>query len=435
MGLFGSAKTDIIKQRSDGIVVAVTGGKAALKCELISMEEDEKNMTYPMVMTLNGVPLVQMHPSYCPTCCGLLATGYGLDSVKCPELAAISEKLNSGFEGIGEEFEVLRPLIGLLEDGIYLIRDTQTFPVDGDRHFFWDVPDELTYYTAFSDEFYFSELWKCADSESAFIYPTQSRDRYDESRVQHYIDLFSSGRPKPRAVAFNAMKGLSALLDGHHKACAAARLHAPLDTIVITKGHLCGARNNIHIGFTCDTETEYDVPMNKESGIPSKLYKQFAEQLARAFARKKNPPPELYKGVTAESRFTVREWEKCYTESVDCYPTAYQLAAESACGFGDIGGMTVEEIYSYVFEQEDPVFYARTLMSRFVRTNDSRTRELLTKFARLPFSGDTKQIIASALRCMMNMKDEETEKLFIDFVVYGDDYLSDIAKDYWEDAD
>ena len=31
-------------------------------------------------------------------------------------------------------------------------------------------------------------------------------------------------------------------------------------------------------------------------------------------------------------------------------------------------------------------------------------------------------------------KDDETEKVFIDFVVCGDDYLADIAKDYWEDV-
>ncbi len=76
MGLFSNTKINIIEKVPDDIVIAVTGAKAALKCELISMEENEKYMTYPMVMTLNGIPLMEMHPSYCPTCYGLLATGY-----------------------------------------------------------------------------------------------------------------------------------------------------------------------------------------------------------------------------------------------------------------------------------------------------------------------------------------------------------------------
>ena len=435
MGFWDSTSIDVLKTTADGMVIAVTGGKGALKCELLSHEEDEDSMTYPMVMTLNGVPLVQMHPSYCPTCCGLLAAGYGLDSAHCTELSEISDKLNSGFTGIADAAEILRPLIGLLEDGVYLIRDMQTFPVDGDNRFFWDIPEKLTYYTAFSDELYLSELWQCVDTESTFLYPTQSGDRYDESRVQYYTELFRSGRPKPRAVAYNAMSGISALLDGHHKACAAARLHEPLDTIVITKGHLCGSKNNIRIGFRYDTETEYDLPMNRRSGIPSKLYRQFEEQLVNAFSGKKRPLPELYKGMPVESSSKRRDWEKCYRESVACYPTAYQLAAETACNYRAVEKMSADEVYSYVFEQDYPVFYGQTLMNRFVRTNDSRARELLMKFARLPFSGDTKQIIAEALRCLMKFRDEETEKLFIDFVVCGDDYLSDIAKDYWENAD
>ena len=144
MELFSNTKINIIKKVSDGIIIAVTGAKAALKCELISMEENEKDMTYPMVMSLNGIPLIEMHPSYCPTCCGLLATGYGLDNAKCTELTEISDKINSGFTSVEDFFETIKPLIGLFEEGVYLIRDTKTFPVDGNNHFFWSVPDDLS---------------------------------------------------------------------------------------------------------------------------------------------------------------------------------------------------------------------------------------------------------------------------------------------------
>ena len=74
-------------------------------------------------------------------------------------------------------------------------------------------------------------------------------------------------------------------------------------------------------------------------------------------------------------------------------------------------------------------------MSGFVHTKDKRTKELLMKFAALPINGYTKPRIAAALRGLMNYKDDETEKIFVDFVVCGDDYLADIAKDYWDDAE
>ena len=118
MGLFGSTTIKILKNVPDGVIIAVTGAKSALKCELVDLKEDEHNMIYPKVMTLNGVPLINMHPSYCPTCCGMLATGYGLDNIKCTELTDISDSINSGFNGIEKFIDTIRPLIGLLEDGI-----------------------------------------------------------------------------------------------------------------------------------------------------------------------------------------------------------------------------------------------------------------------------------------------------------------------------
>ena len=435
MGLFSNTKINIIKKVPDGIVIAVTGAKASLKCELISMEENENDMTYPMVMTLNGTPLMEMHPIYCPTCCGLLATGYGLDNAKCTELAEISDKINSGYTGIEDFFETIKPLIGLFEDGVYLIRDTKTFPVDGDGHFFWAVSDDLSYYDAYTDEYYISDLFKCVGLKGVFLYPTQLRDRYEEKRVEHYLDLFRSGTEKPRAIAYNAMGGMSALLDGHHKACAAARLHAPLDTIVITKGHLAGSKDNIQISFGYELDAEYEIAVDKASGLPSKLYKQYTEQMADIYAHKKRQPPVLYKGLPVESRFAKREWEKCYKDAVYYYPTAGQFAGELACDYSAIEDMSAEDVYDYVFKQDDPDYYSRVLMSRLVRTNDKRAKELLMKFASMPINGYTKHRIAAALRGLMNYKDDETEKIFVDFVVCGDDYLADIAKDYWEDTE
>ncbi|WP_295092515.1 hypothetical protein [Ruminococcus sp.] len=436
MGFFSNTKINIIKKVPDGIVIAVTGAKAALKCEITSTDAQEIDTTIPMVMTLNGTPLMEMHPSYCPTCCGLLATGYGLDNAKCTELTEISDNINSGFTGVDDFIETIKTLIGLFEDGVYLIKDTKTFPVDGDGHFFWAIPDELTYYNAYTDAYYITDLMQLIELKGAFLYPTQSRDRYDDNRVKYYMNLFSSGTEKPRAIAYNALRGMSALLDGHHKACAAARLHAPLDTIVITKGHLAGDKDNFQIRFGYYLDAEYDIAVDKTSGLPSKLYKQYTEQMADVYAKKKRQPPVLYKGLPVECKFTKREWEKCYTDAVYYYPTADQFAGELACDYSAIENMSPEDIYYYVFQQEDPVYYAKILMSSFVRTNDKRTKELLMKFARHnSFSGDTKQIIAAALRGLMNFKDDETEKIFIDFVVCGDDYLADIAKDYWEDVE
>lgn len=431
MGIFGNTKIDIIKRVNNGIIVAVTNAKGTLKCERLRAEENEYD--FPMVITLNGVPIVQMQQSCCPTCGGLLAAGYGLDAAKCSELAEISDSINKGFVSIEASLEVIKPLIGLLEDGVYLIRDTKTFPTDGEGKFFWDVPDELTYYDASCEEYYISELMKCVEFKGAFIYPTQSPSKYDESRVQYYMDLFGQETEKPRAIAYNAMGGMSALLDGHHKACAAARLHIPLDTIMITKGFLTGNAKITEIRFGYDRDTELSIVVSEASGLPKKLYKQYIKLMEDIRKRRKQPEPKLYSGFPVESRFAKREWEKCYTDSVKYYPNADQLAAEIACEFEMTDEMSADEMYNHICKQKDFDFYAQAFMLRLVRTEDKRAKELLLRFAGLLLSGDTKQIIGTALKCLMNFKSDETEKIFIDFVVSDDEYLADIAKDYWDD--
>lgn len=138
---------------------------------------------------------------------------------------------------------------------------------------------------------------------------------------------------------------------------------------------------------------------------------------------------------TVESRFSRRDWEHCYTESAYYYLYAYQLAAEKVFDFTAVDGMSAKEIYNYALSLKDTVYFAQAFMGRFVRTKDKRTRELLKEFTRLPFSGESKQIIASALRQMMIFKDDETEKVVIDFAVCDDDYLANIAKYYWDDVE
>lgn len=111
----------------------------------------------------------------------------------------------------------------------------------------------------------------------------------------------------------------------------------------------------------------------------------------------------------------------------------------------DINKLSADELYCLIIQTMDPVHSAQELMHRLVTTNDKRAKEFLLKCVRqpingdtdyiikLPESGDSQQIIGAALKCLMNFKSAEIEKIFVDFAVSDDEYLADIAKDYWED--
>ena len=423
--MINKTEITILKRIENRLIIAVTGAKGTLKCQRLPKEENREELTIPMVMTLNEIPIVQMSPNYCPTCCGLLATGYGIDNANCSELLKISDYINSEFRDLESLTEKIKPLIGLLEDGIYLIRDIKTFPTDGNNNFFWNVSNKPEYYRAFTDAYYISEILETANIDGVFLYPTQSPEKYNEQRVQYYMDLFSRSDNPPRAIAYNAMRGMSALLDGHHKACATARLHKPLDTIMITPGRLCNDQHILYAEFGYYNK-DLHFTIDNNANIPDVLYKS----LNNTF--KNN---SIYYHNIVAGRFTERKWENCYQESVKFYPTAEQYAVDLILQYNKIYDMTEDEIYQYILRQENPQYYAEMILHYLYRHHLNQINPILKKIINVPVNGETSKIIGTALRYLMNLKNEETEKICLEFVIGDNEYLADIAKDYWADEE
>ena len=88
----------------------------------------DENYEYSSQMLINSKPLVQARLPECPTCKGMLAAGYGIENIDCPELKAARECMNSGFISITDSAEKMKPLLGLLSDGYYVLADTICLP-------------------------------------------------------------------------------------------------------------------------------------------------------------------------------------------------------------------------------------------------------------------------------------------------------------------
>ena len=54
----------------------------------------------------------------------------------------IQEKVNSNYISLEKSIENIEPLLTLLETGFYLVADAICYPTDGDKNFFWNVPNE-----------------------------------------------------------------------------------------------------------------------------------------------------------------------------------------------------------------------------------------------------------------------------------------------------
>ena len=93
---------------------------------------------------LNNTPLVQINAPDCPTSNSLLATGYGIENANCQELMKIQKEINVDFISLENPIKAMDPLLKLFETGFYLIAEAECYPTDGNRNFFWNVPNEFT---------------------------------------------------------------------------------------------------------------------------------------------------------------------------------------------------------------------------------------------------------------------------------------------------
>ena len=199
---------------NEAVLFHVTNGKGTFT-HRFSKEDEECNF-YSQLL-LEGKPLIQAKYPICPTCTGMLATGYGIENIDSPELKRVKEVMNSNYQGISKEFEGIKPLLGMLTSGYYMLADTKLYPSDGQGGFFYSVPNELTTNEATRSEYYDSMQNSVVDGVPAYIYPTQSAELIKEERVDEYVKILQTSKYPPRGLAYYEAGFVCALLDGQDR--------------------------------------------------------------------------------------------------------------------------------------------------------------------------------------------------------------------------
>jgi hypothetical protein len=197
-------------------------GTGAFESVTMKIDDDYYGERYLSHIKLKGVPLAQMDTPSCPTCASLLSTGYGIDTVDCPEIKNVRDKLNMPFVCLEHSIKDMLPILGLLQSGLYVIADIEAYPTDGNGHFFWEVNDLFTKNPATAG--ILTEDYDYVDGIPAYLYPTQNTACFDENRVEHYLKMYKDYVNVPRTIVYNYSEFINLILDGHHKACAAGKL-------------------------------------------------------------------------------------------------------------------------------------------------------------------------------------------------------------------
>ena len=262
-------------------------------------------------LLLDDTPLLQIQGSGCPTCASLLAAGYGLPD-DSPELTLAREQMCRPYAGLDDALERLRPLLGLLSPGLYILSNTEYCPTDGSGNCFWDVPEDLTPCPA-TAEIYEVDTYRVLPSFPCYLYPTQSADKLDESRVEYYRERMGVGEMPPPVLAYSLWGYMSVLLDGHHRACACALEGERVPCLTIS-----------HPGFLWRNQLPCFVwPDGSECPAGEFLSYNQIEALTKYREAERVPRP-----APAESRVRFRRpWSVEYVAAARRYPTCGDAGA------------------------------------------------------------------------------------------------------------
>lgn len=365
---------------------------------------------------LNGTPLMYQEGAWCPTCANLLATGYGIDNANCDELKAISDAINSDFISLEDSIKKIEPILNLLKTGLYIIADTLAFPTDGDEHFFWNIPNELTSFLATT--YACTDDYEYVQGNPVYLYPSQKTDRFDNERVEYYIKKYKNPDCAPRAIAYNHSEFISLLLDGHHKACAAALTKNEVKCLTIIP---CSAVTTKNVNNQLVNDKLHFSSIKVDCKLVPKEYHA-------DFSRKKTY--KKVKKLPATNNLITKKIPTIYLESSRYYPTLSEYANMIICEDIDFND---NAIFGYFDDLNSKnIKKIRVILNTLFRKNDLRFKKiaLLCTKANIP-----EELRFTAFSLLHKIKDDQDiEQIFIDCLVNDEDVHSKfriLADSYW----
>ena len=411
---------------SSAVLFSVKNGKNTI-CEITGPAN--KDYEYCSQFQLNGKPLVQGQFPACPTCEGMLATGYGIENIDCPELVAARNCMNSNFVSIMDSAEKIKPLLGLLRDGYYALADTICFPSDGDGKFFYEVSNELKYYAAACYGYYCSWDYSCVDHFPLFLYPTQSASLINNERVEYYTQIMKTENEVPRALAVHVYGFMNALLDGHHKACAAASLGKALRCLTI---------------IPCDGYRFDEKIWTKGNNL--RQINPVIEKLEFAGLETTAPKGIHYLNVYRKPEFKDSLSLQKYNLTDDKirfgkgrYPTIRDIATLSNAE--DIDGLLPDfdqDVLSRLAEEdtEEADRYLEAIINWLSTTDPEAAYKIAVSVVKKGPGFMRHNRLYAAFSFLLTVRNDETEELFADYYVNNDgkehDDIYDLVNSYWK---
>lgn len=387
----------------EGIVFYLKNGKGILK------QKYGSNDTHGLsCLVYDNSPLSRFHADeyFCPTCEKLISAGYGLDKTNDQTISKLRETLNQPFVSLEESLKNLEPLLGLLPTGYYALADLELFPTDGNDNFFWSVGNKPVINKA-SCPVYDDGNW--SEDRPKYILPTQPPRLFNRDTAEFYRSNDSY-----RAIAYYLDGYLCALLDGHHKAVAAAMEKRNLKTLVVlpTTGIFTSNNDKDKDGLIIAGETIYE---NELLSNLEKVRGHFTDN------RMSEREMENYLSLNDES-FGTYNWSQDILKTSKYFPSAFTVACMEWAG--DLSDLRLDKIIN-----NEEMCYNSTLhyIARVLfELKNPRFKEVAFFIGKNESYVSIWNEVYSLIAKIKN--DEDVENFFVDFLINDEGLRTDITK-------
>ncbi|WP_110955050.1 hypothetical protein [Anaerosinus massiliensis] len=400
--------------KNNAVLLHVTNGLGHLRM-VYGMTKSNKQKIF---MLLKDIPLVKWHciDEYnCPTCEKLISAGYGLNSINEEVISEIRSCMNQSYKTIDLAVDNLVPILKLLSSGYYVVVDLPLYPADGNGQFFWNQSNQPAFNKG-TCSIYYKQMY--SQGRPAFILPSQLPESYDAATMNRYQEMYRAGESL-RGLAYYMGDYLCTLLDGHHKAVAAALEGQEFRCLTILPVH----------GVSClKDEKNFKMSIGSQwidsKNLPTKFNKDFKKLYGQDNKLKTN---EVEKYLTMEAECWEQfKWPQELLDIGKQYPDAFTLACIDFSG-----DLSDERIYRLLLNEEvDSEDKLEFIFKSLVGLKDIRATELAMKIAK---DEGLKNLWQEVFEYLATVQSEQIEDFFIDFLVNDEKLrpkLTKIADNY-----
>lgn len=405
-----TVKDSSLPWRTEGLLILVEHARGMLRWEPVNFgPEHPPHGGLGRALVLGETPLLFDENHDSPTCENLLALGMGRENVNPQILDALRRISNRVDALLPSTIEGLSPLLGLLEDGLYLVSHIPHFPTNGEGVPFWGLSRRPQPLKAAVEFCCFHNTMGGTWGYPAFLLPTQTFARCDWNRVEDYRQQIRAGS-NVGALAFWADGFLSALLDGHHRATACLLENTPIDCLTVMSLGTIGRSNGSQSLVLWDERIPFE-------SLPQEAV-HLLETRARNRASSKNSTVSSRGEEEAEPWLTDPHWD-ALKRAAHRFPLLHGVVARAL-----IHDDSDDHVESLFRDHENGADKLRVMLQGMIASRDPRAVNLALRIASSFWPG----LWAEAFEFLATVRTQEVEAFFIDFLVREEGAHPDLEK-------